>query len=551
MQNVSCSNSKESIADVNVCCLEETLQNGHMVVSAELPQRETLDNEQNVTAELPQRETLDNEQNVTAESPKLETLINEQDLPQPLSSNHNDIPLNSSKEFEEISSVSCPEEKPEDPEETMDLTKENMKDLIEVILNGHVSGTMDKQELSLEVKALGCSTLEIDNPKFENSIVTNEELMDNREEPSIEESCESQLVYAPPKTAEDKIPKSPEIAKPQGNITNKPTTLLDDSRLVKIPLPTSSMNLIQSNAQFLNKSRNFLNFITEKSTNIMEKTLLPQHIAVRYNSLLKHSDGFYGTVKKNSEELNTSIAESTTTNLSASESQSIANLSGYFRSVPESTGNTTPTHSSNAESPRSETNFTPEFPTDIHVPASINGFDLPKPEASPVKSAISDLSDQKLECEVTQMNLSNPINEDGQVPELENLVGLDNYSALTDLSHSLLEHPIYLTLVRDYAKVREEKLKLDDRVKHLEERNKMLESQNSAELFNVQLETMEKTVERLKGELRSATSIQEELGREYAAANKERESMVMKYAVSEKQLIDTQRYHRNLLNLVL
>lgn len=61
-------------------------------------------------------------------------------------------------------------------------------------------------------------------------------------------------------------------------------TLNDDSRLVRIPLPTNRINLVQSNAHFINRSRNFLNFITEKSTNIMEKALLPQHLTMKYTS---------------------------------------------------------------------------------------------------------------------------------------------------------------------------------------------------------------------------------------------------------------------------
>lgn len=74
-------------------------------------------------------------------------------------------------------------------------------------------------------------------------------------------------------------------------------TLIDDSKLVKISLLTNSMNIMQSNVQLLNKSRNFLNFITEKSTNIMEKALLPQHLAMKYNHVSKSVEndaaGFY------------------------------------------------------------------------------------------------------------------------------------------------------------------------------------------------------------------------------------------------------------------
>lgn len=69
-----------------------------------------------------------------------------------------------------------------------------------------------------------------------------------------------------------------------------------------------------------------------------------------------------------------------------------------------------------------------------------------------------------------------------------------------------------------------------------------MEAEKSGEPYKIQIETLEKTVDKLTFELRASLATQDILKREHSAANKEMESMVIKYAVSEKQLIDTQRY---------
>lgn len=101
--------------------------------------------------------------------------------------------------------------------------------------------------------------------------------------------------------------------------------------------------------------------------------------------------------------------------------------------------------------------------------------------------------------------------------------------------------PSYLTLLKDYAKLKANNIKLSERVEALEARNASLEAEKNGELYKIQIETLEKTVDRLTFELRSSLATQDILKREHSAANKEMESMVIKYAVSEKQFIDTQR----------
>ena len=106
---------------------------------------------------------------------------------------------------------------------------------------------------------------------------------------------------------------------------------------------------------------------------------------------------------------------------------------------------------------------------------------------------------------------------------------------------SLLQHPVYLTLLKDYADLKSKYLKLQEKIENLEEKKRILKEENKGEIFSMQIETLEKTINRLTFELHTSLEAQEIYKKDYNIANKERESMVMKYAVSEKQLIDTQR----------
>ncbi|XP_015116914.1 coiled-coil domain-containing protein 186 isoform X2 [Diachasma alloeum] len=250
----------------------------------------------------------------------------------------------------------------------------------------------------------------------------------------------------------------------RGSTGNPPrrSSLSEDSRLVKISLPTNSINLIQTNAQFLNKSRNFLNFITEKSTNIMEKALLPQHIAARYG----------GNDKKRLHDLD------------AIKFGSMQNIvTGKLPEAPNSNG------TDNSD--------------EITVDPSNSGKN---------STSTQDLSALSLHVDSSMTN--------GETKP-ENVQS--NGEAVSSLPHSEL--------------MREDKWILVERIKQLEERNRKLEEENDP----IEIENRERTVERLTTELRMAMITQEELKRDYAAANRERESMVMKFAVGEKQLIDTQR----------
>ncbi|XP_063988851.1 coiled-coil domain-containing protein 186 isoform X2 [Diachasmimorpha longicaudata] len=259
----------------------------------------------------------------------------------------------------------------------------------------------------------------------------------------------------PSNALEHEIPRDQEPLVPRGLIGGPPrrSSLSEDSRLVKISLPTNSINLMQSNAQFLNKSRNFLNFITEKSTNIMEKALLPQHIAARYSA----------TDKKRLQDLD------------AVKFGSMQNITGKI-----------------SESP------------------TMNGMDnSTEPPADPKKNGVScqhlpvdsALSNGEIKPEYDQGNGDTIL-----IPQNSELMREDNWILI-------------------------------ERIKQLEERNRKLEEENNP----LEVENRERTVERLTTELRMAMIVQDELKRDYAVANRERESMVMKFAVGEKQLIDTQR----------
>ncbi|XP_076295638.1 coiled-coil domain-containing protein 186 isoform X2 [Lasioglossum baleicum] len=304
----------------------------------------------------------------------------------------------------------------------------------------------------------------------------------------------------------------------QGNLIVRPT-LVDDSKLVKISLPTNPINLMQSNAQFLNKSRNFLNFITEKSSNIMEKALLPQHLSVKYNSAMKSVDN--GNNEKK--------------------------YTGESRSVKSPL--TEPTHNSKSN--------TIEKPTDIqNVEKELKAncetrdhFITNRNES--VSAERRDEKHDQPNCSLSneeQLEIHSVNKEDNM--EHSNLVRIEenvNYQEESSSfnsetsTQSLMKHPAYFTMLKDYADFKAKCLKLQEKVEYLEERNQMLEAANKGDIYALQIETLEKTVNRLTSELHTSLETRETLKKEYGAANKERESMVMKYAVSEKQLIDTQR----------
>lgn len=209
-------------------------------------------------------------------------LKNEQNLPNPLSSHYENIPLDCPELTGEKSDFAEEKSSDENNRETSESIKKNSP-----IANK--SSTFKDGESLTECRDDDfVNDKSIDEPARWKS---DEKFDDYRDEASIEDSCEARPVYERSVVNADSLKDSSIREKSTSHEPNRAWNLSEDSRLVKIPLPTSSINIMQSNAQFLNRSRNFLNFITEKSTNIMEKTLLPQNIAVRYNSLLKLSDG--------------------------------------------------------------------------------------------------------------------------------------------------------------------------------------------------------------------------------------------------------------------
>nr|XP_003701393.2 PREDICTED: uncharacterized protein LOC100882727 [Megachile rotundata] len=346
--------------------------------------------------------------------------------------------------------------------------------------------------------------------------------------------------------------KSSEIVK--STRTPRPT-LTDDSKLVKISLPTYPINIMQSNAQFLNKSRSFLNFITEKSTNIMEKALLPQHLAVKYNSVIKPTDNVY-TEKKHTEEI-----FGTEPLLTHSKFNGESDLATNVKHVVPVKNTTDSKENECIKIDESEIiskkNSNENLFTNI---AEDNKYDTMDDSMVDKNNDVSTCKLNYTKHESYSTNDSNSgsfyINANGDsninfIPHLE----CNNFTqeTVTDVlqkeenihsdesKYSLLQNPDYLALLRDYADLKSKHLKLQEKVEYLEERNRSLEAENKEETFPVQIETLQRTINTLTSELHASQTGQEMLKKEYNAANKERESMVMKYAVSEKQLIDTQR----------
>ncbi|XP_068978295.1 coiled-coil domain-containing protein 186-like isoform X2 [Bombus flavifrons] len=350
----------------------------------------------------------------------------------------------------------------------------------------------------------------------------------------------------------------------QSNVISRPT-LVDDSRLVKISLPTNPINIMQSNAQFLNKSRNFLNFITEKSTNIMEKALLPQHIAMRYNSVMKSVDTIcnekrYTEESSGMESLTGSAFNNTSDSILKTKSISYVTKGQMDVQTVENeyvkndeNKNTFMLSSNEAISGNIEQNskylITNEYIFDQNnvIDHSPKLKDSKQSESSSIGNNDNKTNDNVL-CANTNRNhnlnfvVLNPGGNNIEEAITDTIYKKGEASAdFEESKQSLLQHPVYLTLLKDYADLKSKHLKLQEKVEHLEERNRILEAENKGEIFSVQIETLEKTINRLTLELHTSLEAQEMYKKEYSAANKERESMVMKYAVSEKQLIDTQR----------
>ncbi|XP_046750137.1 coiled-coil domain-containing protein 186 isoform X2 [Diprion similis] len=476
------------------------------------------------------------------------------------------------------------------------------------------------------------------------------------------QSIESSVVLGEPKNNQvselnstgDLICKNPTPDLSTIHNFNK-SSLANDAKLVKFSVPTKTMNILQSNAQFLNKSKNFLNFITEKSTNIMEKTLLPQNLAAKYNTILRMTENNPTHYKKYVEESGTSSNSVGIDLTPNSDDKSVHNTQVNCQIMCDLTGESQHMNTNNlcdrvhqhefiaeqfyiqdnsisedgnsfhkcsmkthepdptiipqgqetetasppnvpadSSSNNSEPNHDPQIQNRI-VEESLNNLDFNSAQANRDTLSSVDITDSHLSNKalvaihadnfnmLDKIDNTNSCNSASSIEINDQLLIKENTSGdqilftrnhsnsdtppssgqvssehfsreqesvehnavesqrdkVTDLG--LLDQPVYVTLVRDYRTLKEENRKLSETVLRLEMENQRLAAENSGELYVLQLETLEKTIEKLRNDLKQATANQEVLKKEYLLANKEKESMVMKYVISEKQLIETQR----------
>ncbi|KAM0733944.1 Coiled-coil domain-containing protein 186 [Formica fusca] len=346
----------------------------------------------------------------------------------------------------------------------------------------------------------------------------------------------------------------------QNSLTPRPT-LADDSKLVKMSLLTNPITIMQSNVQLLNKSRNFFNFITEKSTNIMEKALLPQHLAMKYNHISKSIEtnammGFYTNSDSSLKDIigKTRLDTDLTTNPSNSR---ITNCMVI------------PNHDKNKDKLNSITNseIDVNLSTCIKENKTCDNLENAERQLHNSKNKVSNEKEyifQKNDVDRLDCNIISERAQDVSLPEINenesnflhrerllNDMHEKDSSKLSNLIESnilrldSLEHPLYLTLLEDYTSLKLKNAKLLERIEHLEKSNQLnksfCETQTNTDTFILQIENLEKTINKLRADLNTSLDMQEALRKECMAINKEKENMVMRYATSEKQLIDSQR----------
>lgn len=346
----------------------------------------------------------------------------------------------------------------------------------------------------------------------------------------------------------------------QNSLTSRPT-LVDDSKLVKMSLLTNPITIMQSNVQLLNKSRNFFNFITEKSTNIMEKALLPQHLAMKYNHISK------------SFETNTMMGFYT-------------NNEPFLKDVIGKTGLDTDLTTNASNSHMTNCTVIPDHDTNKDKLDSITNSEIDENLSTCIKE--NNLSDNLENAEQLHNNFKNKVlNEEEYIFQKNDVDRLDyniNEQALGDVLSEInenknnflhkeklhnnmhekdsanpttlaesnilklgsLERPLHLTLLEDYTSLKLKNAKLLERIEYLEKSNRLdkslCETQTNADTFILQIENLEKTINKLTADLNTSLDMQEALKKECMSINKEKEDMVMRYATSEKQVIDSQRY---------
>ncbi|GAB1868831.1 hypothetical protein CAJAP_09910 [Camponotus japonicus] len=346
----------------------------------------------------------------------------------------------------------------------------------------------------------------------------------------------------------------------QNSLTSRPT-LVDDSKLVKMSLLTNPITIMQSNVQLLNKSRNFFNFITEKSTNIMEKALLPQHLAMKYNHISKSFEtntmmGFYTnnepflkdvigkteldtdliTNASNSHMTNCTVIPDHDTNKdkldSITNSEIDENLSTCIKE------NKISDNLENAER-QLHNNFKNKVLNEEEYIFQKNDVDrldynINEQALGDVLSEINENKNNFLHKEKLHNNMHEKDSANPTTLAESNILKLGS-----------LERPLHLTLLEDYTSLKLKNAKLLERIEYLEKSNRLdkslCETQTNADTFILQIENLEKTINKLTADLNTSLDMQEALKKECMAINKEKEDMVMKYATSEKQVIDSQR----------
>ncbi|XP_012223740.2 coiled-coil domain-containing protein 186 isoform X1 [Linepithema humile] len=335
----------------------------------------------------------------------------------------------------------------------------------------------------------------------------------------------------------------------RNNLISRPS-LADDSKLVKMSFLANPINIMQSNVQLLNKSRNFLNFITEKSTNIMEKALLPQHLAMKYNHISKSIEAdamrFYTNKESSSRDV---ISSSDLTN-----PNNILNVTSCTAKQR---------HDSGENKSDSVVNSENEISPSVHLKDGKMCEDFKKCEEQLLHSNIFENEIEKTdEKYIFQKNDVDRLNYD-IINEEENKTQSDflrteklhNDTCKEDSSDTLidsnilksnsLEHPLYLALLEDYTNLKFKNSNLLEKIEYLENSSQsgklFQETQTNTDAFALQVKNLEKTISKLTADLNASLDTQEALKQECSTVNKEKENMVMKYVISEKQLIDMQR----------
>lgn len=319
------------------------------------------------------------------------------------------------------------------------------------------------------------------------------------------------------------------------------STLANDSKLVKMSLLTNPINIMQSNVQLLNKSRNFLNFITEKSTNIMEKALLPQHLVMKYNPVSKTVETNTAVVCANNDfSLRNTVCKSDT-DLTINSHNALGVMSCATNHSKSEDKLDSTAHSRGAINPSTclKTNTIYENETVLNEKTYVS-------EKNDVGGLNYNIIDgrAKFESALAEIN-ENRSNIHTEKSHNDKEDSFDIYN-LTDSGMSKygpLEHPLYLMLLEDYTALKIKHSKLLERMEYLEKLNQLDKSSKEVQTdCPSHVKYSEETVNKSLADLNALLVSQETLKNECTAINKEKENMIMKYVSSEKQLIDSQRY---------